>query len=84
MKVIGPEVAARKGAAALQGPAAMAAVAEGAAALPVRDSAAARMIELAKVNGEVQQQSLEKIGELVKGNPVETVSVLRSWIHERS
>ena len=42
------------------------------------------MIELAKVNGQVQQQSLERIGELVKGNPVESVSVLRQWIHERT
>ena len=82
MKVIGPEAAARNAAAAaLQAPS-VAGDAE--AALPVLDSPAARMIELAKVNGQVQQQSLEKIGELVKGNPVETVSVLRSWIHERT
>jgi flagellar M-ring protein FliF len=32
----------------------------------------------------VQQQSLERIGELVKSNPGESVSVLRQWIHERS
>jgi flagellar M-ring protein FliF len=42
------------------------------------------MIEMAKVNGQVQQQSLERIGELVKSSPSETVSVLRQWIHERS
>ena len=51
---------------------------------PPRESQAARMIELAKVNGQVQQQSLERIGDLVKGNPAESVSVLRQWIHERS
>ena len=30
------------------------------------------MIELAKVNGQVQAQSLERIGELVKSNPIES------------
>jgi flagellar M-ring protein FliF len=42
------------------------------------------MIELAKVNGQVQQQSLDRVGELVKTQPSETVSVLRQWIHERA
>jgi flagellar M-ring protein FliF len=85
MKVIGPEVAKRRAAGAMQ--AALSAPAAGdaaAAVLPTRESQAARLIELAKVNGQVQQQSLERIGELVKGNPMETVSVLRSWIHERT
>jgi flagellar M-ring protein FliF len=51
---------------------------------PIRESQAVKMIELAKVNGQVQQQSLERIGELVKASPSETVSVLRQWIHERT
>ena len=34
-------------------------------------SAAARAIELAKINGEVQAQSLQRIGELVSSNPQE-------------
>jgi flagellar M-ring protein FliF len=61
---------------------AAAALAPPSAAL-LRDSAAARMIELAKVTGEVQAESLARIGEMVKDNPSETVSVLRQWIHER-
>jgi flagellar M-ring protein FliF len=51
---------------------------------PMRESQAAKMIELARVNGQVQQQSLERIGELVKASPSESVSVLRQWIHERT
>jgi flagellar M-ring protein FliF len=51
---------------------------------PQRDSQTARMIEIAKVNGQVQQQSLERIGELVTSNPTESVAVLRQWIHERA
>jgi flagellar M-ring protein FliF len=41
------------------------------------------MLEMAKVNGQVQAQSLERIGELVKENPSETVNVLRQWIHDK-
>jgi flagellar M-ring protein FliF len=47
------------------------------------ESAASKMIELAKVNGQVQQQSLDRVGEMVKTQPTETLSVLRQWIHER-
>ncbi|TVR08658.1 MAG: flagellar M-ring protein FliF [Salinarimonadaceae bacterium] len=50
---------------------------------PPPESMASKMIEMAKVNGQVQQQSLERVGELVKQSPSETVSVLRQWIHER-
>jgi len=46
-------------------------------------SAASQMIEMAKVNGQVQQESLERVADLVKTSPSETVSVLRQWIHER-
>jgi flagellar M-ring protein FliF len=53
-------------------------------AVPQRDSQTARMIEIAKVNGQVQQESLERIGQLVQGNPSESVAVLRQWLHERN
>jgi len=46
------------------------------------DSAAAKFIEIAKVNGEVQAQSLERIGEVVKTNPQEALAILRQWIHQ--
>lgn len=53
------------------------------AALPgPRESQAQRMIEIARVNGQVQAQSVERVGEIVKNNPQETVAVLRQWIHE--
>lgn len=48
-----------------------------------RDSPTGKMLEMAKVNGQVQAQSLERIGELVKENPSETVNVLRQWIHDK-
>ena len=39
---------------------------------PIRDSHAAKMLEVAKINGQVQAQSVEQIGEMVKPNPQET------------
>jgi flagellar M-ring protein FliF len=82
-KVIGPDTSRPAAVAALAGVAA--APAEGTTeASPIRESQTARMIELARVNGQVQQQSLDRIGELVKGSPTESVSVLRQWIHERT
>jgi flagellar M-ring protein FliF len=38
---------------------------------------------MAKAQGQIQAESLERIGDMVRGNPQETVSVLRNWIHER-
>jgi flagellar M-ring protein FliF len=48
-----------------------------------RDGATAKMIEMAKAQGQIQAESLERIGDMVRSNPQETVSVLRNWIHER-
>jgi flagellar M-ring protein FliF len=80
LKVIGPGQTKRRGVAAALAVSADAPLSAGSA----RDSQAAKMIELAKVNGQVQLQSIERIGELVKGNPGETVAILRQWIHERT
>jgi flagellar M-ring protein FliF len=85
-KVIGPEIVRQAAGLAATLPAVATAGAgadpEMVANLP--ESQASRMIELAKVQGQVQQKSLERIGELVSNNPAETVSVLRTWIHERT
>ena len=43
---------------------------------------AARLIEVAKIQGEVQAQSIQKVGELADRNPHETVSIIRQWMHE--
>ncbi len=44
--------------------------------------AAARMIDLAQVNGQVQAQSIQRVGELAANNPNETVSIIRQWLAE--
>ncbi|HEY8565846.1 MAG TPA: flagellar basal-body MS-ring/collar protein FliF [Beijerinckiaceae bacterium] len=83
-KALGPEAGARAAVGGAAGDVPALAPPAGSAAALSRDSAAAKMIELAKVNGEIQADSLQRIGEMVKTNPSETVAVLRQWIHERS
>jgi flagellar M-ring protein FliF len=40
------------------------------------------MIDVAKVQGQVHAQSVQKVGELAEQNPHEAVSIIRSWLHE--
>lgn len=40
------------------------------------------MIDIAQVAGKVKHSSVRKIGELVSHHPDETISILRSWLHE--
>jgi len=55
---------------------------EGALPAPKADNPAARLIEVAQIQGEVQAQSIQKVGELAERNPHETVSIVRQWMHE--
>ncbi len=54
------------------------------AAIRARDTQAQRMLDLVKVNGQVKAASVERLGEMVKNNPQETVAVLRQWIHDEA
>ena len=40
------------------------------------------MIDIAQVAGKVKQSSVHKIGELVNNHPDESLSILRTWLHE--
>ncbi|MDX5366498.1 MAG: flagellar M-ring protein FliF [Alphaproteobacteria bacterium] len=90
---VAPGVAGSAGAAGSQpaiaaGPANMAlAGPEGsdgvAGALPSPDQLSEDMlIDIAQVAGKVKQSSVRKIGELVNNHPDESISILRSWLHE--
>ena len=46
------------------------------------DNKTLQMLEVAQVNGEIQQKSIERIGELVDRNPTETMSLIRTWLNE--
>jgi flagellar M-ring protein FliF len=40
------------------------------------------MIDIAQVQGQVHAQSVQRVGDLVDRNPSETVSIIRTWLHE--
>jgi flagellar M-ring protein FliF len=42
------------------------------------------MIDIAKVQGQVHAQSVQKVGELADKNPNETVAIIRGWLHENA
>jgi flagellar M-ring protein FliF len=50
--------------------------------MPVITSQTAKMIDIAQVQGQVHAQSIQKVGELANKNPQETVSIIRSWLHD--
>ena len=50
-------------------------------ALP--NGATAKLLEAAKMSGQVHAESLDRIGEMVRSNPQEAVAVMRNWLHER-
>jgi flagellar M-ring protein FliF len=54
------------------------------APLVAPENLATRQIEFAQMQGEVHQQSIQKVGELASRNPYETVSILRQWMHEKT
>lgn len=64
--------------------AAQAALSEGEqqSALPSPDMSEESLIDIAQVSGKVKQSSMRKIGELVSSHPDESISILRSWLHE--
>jgi flagellar M-ring protein FliF len=45
-------------------------------------SFAAKMIDIAQIQGEVHAQSVKKVGELADKNPEEAVAIIRHWLHE--
>ncbi len=47
-----------------------------------RDDATKRLMEFAKINGQVQAETVQRVVDMVRASPSETVEVLRTWIHE--
>jgi flagellar M-ring protein FliF len=71
-------------AAAIAGGDVQGAIAAGATADEIKGvpSPTAKMIDIAQVQGQVHAQSVQKVGELADRNPNETVSIIRTWLHE--
>ena len=47
-------------------------------------SETAGKIDIAQIQGQVHAQSVQKVGELADKNPNETVSIIRTWLHENA
>ncbi|GJE57930.1 hypothetical protein MPOCJGCO_0006 [Methylobacterium trifolii] len=47
-----------------------------------RDSETTRLMEYAKINGQVQAETVQRVVDMVRASPAETVEVLRNWIQE--
>ncbi len=52
-------------------------------ALPMpRESQTAKLMEFAKINGQIQAETVQRVVDMVRASPSETVEVLRNWIQE--
>jgi flagellar M-ring protein FliF len=51
-------------------------------AVKAEPSQAAKMIDIAQIQGQVHAQSVQKVGELADKNPTEAVSIIRQWMGE--
>ena len=51
-------------------------------ALPKQASRVESMIDVATIDGQIQQSAVKKVGEIVEKHPDEAVSILRTWLHE--
>lgn len=89
-QIVAPEVARRiasgaPGGAAMGALAAIAGVPQPALLTQMSnepESPSERMLAMAQIKGQIKAQSVDKVGQMVKGNPSDSVAVLRSWIHE--
>jgi flagellar M-ring protein FliF len=70
---------AQNQAAQLQGPSQGAEASGGHAALPApRES----MIDISRIEGQVRESSIKKVGEVVGAHPEEALAIIRTWLHE--
>jgi flagellar M-ring protein FliF len=65
----------------LSAPMAQAAVAEagGLAALPPPRE---NLIDISRIEGQVRESSIKKVGEVVQSHPEEAIAILRTWLHQ--
>ena len=47
-----------------------------------RENQTARLMEFAKINGQIQADTVQRVVDMVRASPSETVEVLRNWIQE--
>jgi flagellar M-ring protein FliF len=50
---------------------------EGAPALPAPAS-----IDVSRIDGQVRESSIKKVGEVVSAHPEEALAIIRTWLHQ--
>ena len=72
--------------ASLAGPAGALALAGAGGEVPaemaIRENSTNRFLESAKLTGQIQAETVERVVDMVRASPNETVEVLRNWIHD--
>jgi len=51
-------------------------------ALAIADNGFDQKIDIAKIEGQVKVSSVKKVSEFIENHPEESISILRSWLHE--
>ncbi|WP_375454976.1 flagellar basal-body MS-ring/collar protein FliF [uncultured Methylobacterium sp.] len=69
-------------AAMLAAPEAAGIEAAGGGVLAPRENQTAKLMEFAKINGQIQAETVQRVVDMVRASPSETVEVLRNWIQE--
>jgi len=72
-------IAAPQSAGALPAPQTASSSAGGQAALPPPKES---MIDISRIEGQVRESSIKKIGEVVDAHPEEALAILRTWLHQ--
>ena len=52
--------------------------ADGAPALPAPGSG----IDVSRIDGQVRESSIKKVGEVVSAHPEEALAIIRTWLHQ--
>ncbi|GJD95982.1 flagellar basal-body MS-ring/collar protein FliF [Methylobacterium iners] len=52
------------------------------AMLVPRENTTAKLVDFAQLNGKVQAETVQRVVDMVRASPTETVEVLRNWIHD--
>ena len=50
--------------------------------MAVADNQFDQRIDIAKIEGQVKVSSVKKVSEFIENHPEESISILRSWLHE--
>lgn len=51
-------------------------------ALPPPNTQASQALKQARIIGDVQAKAVEDVGETIKGNPDEAITIVRDWLHQ--